>query len=361
MGLINYRQNKKVPFISIGIFAALFGALLIFSSVAATYPDFNDDGKVDMADLSTMLSNYGKSGVGDLDNSGLVDIFDLSILLSNYGKNVAPSNSPSGVPMPTEQTITSGGFNWQQVFTDDFSTNIALGSFPTAVANKWSAYPDGTRDTFCNGVFYPSKVNSVSNGVLNNYLHDETVTYTIWPGQEKSACPTAGTFTKQIRLGSALVPKIGGGSGDQLYGRYAVRFKTDALPNYYAAWLLWPQSEVWPRDGEIDWPEGALNGTMSGFVHWMNGTSGSDQQGCSSTTKFLDDSAVNKWNTVVTEWAPGSVKFYANDQLVCTVTGSRVPSTPMHYVLQTETGDTSTNNWVDGNLQVDWIAIYKKL
>lgn len=359
MELINYHKNKKFPIFSIGIFAALLGAIVIFSSKAATSPDLNSDGKVDITDLSTLLTNYGTNGNGDLNSSGLVDIFDLSIMLSNYGTTT--NISPSGVAMPTEKTISSNGYNWEQVFTDDFTTNVSLGSFPSAVASKWSAYPDGTRDTFCNGVFYPSKVNSVSNGVLNHYLHDETVTYTIWPGQEKAACPTSGTFTKQIRLGSALVPKIGGGSGDQLYGRYAVRFKTDALPNYYAAWLLWPQSEVWPRDGEIDWPEGALSGNMSGFVHWMNATSGSDQQGCSSNTKFLDANAVNKWNTVVTEWAPGSVKFYANDQLICTVTGSRVPSTPMHYVLQTETGDTGTNNWVDGNLQVDWIAIYKKL
>lgn len=333
--------------------------IFIFSSTAAISSDLNNDGKVDASDLSMLLTNYGMPGPGDINTSGIVDIFDLSILLSNYGKTT--TSSPSGESMPTQKTISSGGYNWEQVFTDDFNVDVPLGSFPSAVSSKWSAYPDGTRDTFCNGVFYPSKVNAVSGGVLNHNLHDETVTYTIWPGQEKPACPTAGTFTKQIRLGSALVPKIGGGSGDQLYGRYAVRFKTDALPNYYTAWLLWPESEVWPRDGEIDWPEGALNGTMSGFVHWMNGTSGSDQQACSSSIKFFDPNSTNKWHTVVTEWAPQSVKFYVDDQLICTASGSRVPSTPMHYVLQTETGDTATNNWVDGNLQVDWIAIYKKL
>ena len=48
--------------------------------------DLNSDGKVDITDLSTLLSNYGKTGAGDINSSGQVDIFDLSILLSNYGK-----------------------------------------------------------------------------------------------------------------------------------------------------------------------------------------------------------------------------------------------------------------------------------
>jgi hypothetical protein len=34
-----------------------------------------------------------------------------------------------------------------------------------------------------------------------------------------------------------------------------VRFKTDSMHGYKGAWLLWPASEVWPRDGEIDFPE----------------------------------------------------------------------------------------------------------
>lgn len=47
--------------------------------------DLTGDGKVDIYDLSLLLSNYGKPGRGDLNGNGVVDLADLSILLSNYG------------------------------------------------------------------------------------------------------------------------------------------------------------------------------------------------------------------------------------------------------------------------------------
>ena len=49
--------------------------------------DLNDDGKVDIYDLSILLSAWKKSNIKyDLSANGVVDIFDLSILLSNWGK-----------------------------------------------------------------------------------------------------------------------------------------------------------------------------------------------------------------------------------------------------------------------------------
>jgi hypothetical protein len=46
--------------------------------------DLNNDGSVDIFDLSILLSRYGGSGVGDIDKNGIVDIFDLSKLLALY-------------------------------------------------------------------------------------------------------------------------------------------------------------------------------------------------------------------------------------------------------------------------------------
>jgi hypothetical protein len=48
--------------------------------------DLNNDLKVDVTDLSILLSQFGKAGTADLNKNGVVDIPDLSILLSNYGK-----------------------------------------------------------------------------------------------------------------------------------------------------------------------------------------------------------------------------------------------------------------------------------
>jgi hypothetical protein len=49
--------------------------------------DLNGDHKVNLYDLSILLSHWGKPGLGDFRNDGKVDIFDLSIFLSHYGED----------------------------------------------------------------------------------------------------------------------------------------------------------------------------------------------------------------------------------------------------------------------------------
>jgi hypothetical protein len=54
--------------------------------------DLNEDSKVNVLDLSILLSNYGKPAsqatnpASDINNNGTVDILDLSILLAHYGE-----------------------------------------------------------------------------------------------------------------------------------------------------------------------------------------------------------------------------------------------------------------------------------
>lgn len=52
--------------------------------------DLNGDGKVNITDLSVLLSHWGRPGVtvaqGDLNGDGKVNVVDLSILLSHWGK-----------------------------------------------------------------------------------------------------------------------------------------------------------------------------------------------------------------------------------------------------------------------------------
>jgi hypothetical protein len=51
--------------------------------------DINCSGKVDIMDLSALLTAFGSSNItSDLNNNGKVDIGDLSILLSNFGRTI---------------------------------------------------------------------------------------------------------------------------------------------------------------------------------------------------------------------------------------------------------------------------------
>ncbi len=78
--------------------AAMAGAWLMQYGWAASQGDVNSDGKVDITDLSILLSQYGSQGSADFNGNGVVDVVDLSVLLSNYGKTVTPPPSPTAPP-----------------------------------------------------------------------------------------------------------------------------------------------------------------------------------------------------------------------------------------------------------------------
>jgi hypothetical protein len=232
--------------------------------------------------------------------------------------------APSGVAMPAGDIP-----GWKQVFSDDFTTNVPVGSFPgTVYGPKWGAYPDGWKDTTGKGTYMPSKVLSVSGGALDYYIHTES----------------------GVHMVSAPTPKIAAGA----YGRYSVRFRADALQGYKTAWLLWPDSGIWPTDGEVDWPEGNLDGTISAYMHYANPAGGQNAYSTAATYPA--------WHTATMEWTPGKVVFSLDGAVIGTST-AQVPTQAMHWVLQTE---TSTDSGVvpasatAGHVQVDWAVAYKQ-
>jgi hypothetical protein len=234
--------------------------------------------------------------------------------------------SPSGEPMPVGDLP-----GWHQIFTDDFLTEVPIGSFPAAVSSQWKAYPDGWKDTSKNGTYMPSKVISVCNGIMDLYLHTEN----------------------GVHMVSAPNPILPGGTPGLTYARYAVRFRADPVPGYKTAWLLWPDSGLWPQDGEIDFPEGNLDGTINAFMHRMNGTSGADQDAYSTNAIYPP------WHTAVIEWTASACSFTLDGKVIGTST-ARIPSTPMHWVLQTETqlSGGPPADTAQGHVQVDWVAVY---
>src|SRR5690349_1934362 len=81
-------------------------------------------------------------------------------IILNHGESVltGAADSPSGID-PSGQTMPTGDITgWRQVFADNFSTPVPLGSFPSMVSTKWTAYSDWVPDTTGNGRYFPSKV-----------------------------------------------------------------------------------------------------------------------------------------------------------------------------------------------------------
>ena len=232
-------------------------------------------------------------------------------------------------PMPTGNPT-----GWRQVFSDDFTTDVPLGSFPAAVSSRWWAYPSPWKDTTGNGTYSPQEI-SVHDGVLDMYLHTEA-------GVHMVAAPLPIVQPGPNRYGQGL-----------LYGRYTVCFRADAVAGYKTAWLLWPDSKNWPADGEIDFPEGTLTGTISAFLHHRGATTGTDQDAFRTTVTYTS------WHVATIEWTAKTCRFVLDGSVIGT-SRRRIPNTPMHWVLQTETATDGTipSDTAAGHVLVDWIAAY---
>jgi hypothetical protein len=246
--------------------------------------------------------------------------------------------------------VNVNGQSWRQVFVDNFpaSENIGLGTscgdphaFPHAsnVAAKWNAYPSGWNGTPSWASYCPERTTSIHDGVMDIWLHSESVNGTV------------------KHLIDAVTPRFTpGGSDRQLYGRYVVRYREpSSFPMFHISWLLWPDSNVWPQNGEIDFPENNTNQTTAyAFMHRMNATSGADQDA------YWGTATIGVWHTAVIEWLPSRCTFILDGQTIGTST-SRIPSTSMHYVMQTNGDSGSTvNNTSQGHILIDWVAIYAR-
>lgn len=254
---------------------------------------------------------------------------------------------PSGEMMPVGDLP-----GWKQVLTEDFNKPIAGGtSFQSQFMSQYSnaftrIYSDREKDTAGKtegkpSVYMPSRVMSVSNGVLIKNVHTE------------NGVPMAGGLFVKTNPADK--------DGAQLYGKYTIRFRvyqnnSTSLKGFKMAWLLWPKSQAWPRDGEIDFPEGDFGDRIFAAHHRQNGTDGNDQDLFFSSTRFDD----GKWHTASTEWLPDRVTFILDGKVLGQVT-KRIPNTPMFWVIQTESclSTACPNPAANGNVEIDWIAAYK--
>lgn len=257
----------------------------------------------------------------------------------------ASTASAAAVPMPTGDIP-----GWHQIFADDFPTDVPVGGFsgcdqgtvracsglPSAVEAKWWAYPDGWKDTSGQGVYMPSQTMSIADGMMHLHMY------------------TAGGTT----MVAAPVPKIPdpvGSEGGQLYGRYAIRWMVKApTDSFKLAWLLWPDSEKFPADGEIDFPEGQINGDITAYMHRQNATADNDQNEFDTPVPISSG-----WHTSVVEWTASTCTFTLDGSVIGTAT-SRIPNTPMHWVLQSETvPDRVTNGSTAADIYIAWVTIYR--
>lgn len=241
----------------------------------------------------------------------------------------APTGDPDEDGVVDVADVQVPGADWHLVLDQHFDQPAALGQFDT-VYPGYSGY-DGATDTSDNGVYDNSRTVSVAGGILDEHIR------TI-DGQ-----PTVAALTPPIALWAG-----------QTYGRYEVRFRSDDIPGYKQAWLLWPGDGYDWEHGEIDFPEGGLGQEVWGFSHQVDGDPSKNQFAVDTTMTSGD------WHTAVIEWKPGSVTFVLDGESWTTTDPQAVPTVPMNWILQTETNldgyvpDPS----VSGHVQIDYLRAW---
>jgi endo-1,3-1,4-beta-glycanase ExoK len=156
------------------------------------------------------------------------------------------------------------------------------------------------------------------------------------------------------------------GDGNRTYGLFGIRAKLDPGKGYAPAFLLWPESNVWPRDGETDiietvHPQRAWD---LASIHWGDPPNGDRESG-----KVFGD--FSGWHVYWVDWRPDYVKIYVDRTLVYDSTKSKkqpvIPNKPMHMVMQQEPGPYAPKVWLPAPDQstpdkvivhVDWVRMY---
>jgi hypothetical protein len=255
----------------------------------------------------------------------------------------APSNSTSAPntftpPEALSTKMPQGDLpGWKQIFAEDFTQDAPLGSFLNVYSDRWDAYEQGWKDTSGHGIYDPKRTLYAANGQMGMWLR--TV-----DGQALSAAP---------------IPRLHGPGTDAglglRYGRYSVRFRADPVDGFRTAWLLWPDSNVWPDDGEINFPEGELNDQIQGFAHFTLPQGSFPSQDILETGVGYAD-----WHIATVEWSPGMVRFLLDGKELM-VSTKHVPHKAMHYVMQTETnfGPNPPHPSVQTHVKVDWISVHR--
>jgi hypothetical protein len=136
-----------------------------------------------------------------------------------------------------------------------------------------------------------------------------------------------------------------------LYGRWQVQARFVGSSDHGFAILLWPNSEVWPQDGEIDISEISApgKGETSSVVYGQ-------PDNVQSIWIQNPDVDVNEWHTYTVDWEPGEILIYIDGNLSQTVT-SHVPDLPMHLALQAQP-DVPVASSASGDLYVSSVQVF---
>ncbi|MFP5023205.1 glycoside hydrolase family 16 protein [Pseudonocardia phyllosphaerae] len=241
------------------------------------------------------------------------------------GRAAASESATSALQNQVRPEAPAPAVKWVPAGGDEFAGNRLDPA-------RWNVY--NSAGGFGHGLRRPSAV-GVGGGLL---------TITAQPRAEK------------VGVSGGIAMKAPG----QLYGRWEFRARTDAGKGYSPAILLWPDSEKFPDDGEVDMMEipTAARTAAHAFVHYGKRNDLVQSATRGDFTRFHD---------FALEWLPDRITWYVDGVKKWEVRDKKViPTKPMHLCIQLDQGPA--RNWIPApdastpdkvRLQVDHARIYK--
>lgn len=268
--------------------------------------------------------------------NGLIADYDIVVANLAACKAAQTPGDGSGASITTD--IPTG---WRETIRENFDLAVPdKAAFDAQYpARRIKRYPDHYPDTRTkqgktDGGYYNAPM-SVSGGILR-------IPMDVVNGKARVA---------------AIVPMVGSvgtwGDSPGMIVEHRSRFTFDA--GFKSAHLLWPQSNTSNPDGEIDFPEfDGPPGPVKAFLHYQKPAFSGEQK------EFVTSIDPRQWHTYRTVWKMGQyVEFYCDGTLIAPRWTTRVPSTPMHCVLQNETrigsGTTGPTAASKGLVEMAWI------
>ena len=231
------------------------------------------------------------------------------------------------VPVLLRAAPPLGPAAWALMWSDEFD-----GASLDATRWKWGALPWG-------GTVHSSSYASAITAA-DSYLEG---------GVLKLRCRKVTTDGKPWTEGFVHTQ----GKLDFTYGYAEIRAKYPHNKGTWPAFWMLSWSSGWPPEIDVAEYFGSENRMHHGLC---TGTSSSPVW---DSTNAYDEAA--NWHTYGIEWAPGSLKWYRDDVLVKTVTGSVVPAPDMYLILNSGMNDSYDSTTPNPNYyQVDYVRVYQR-
>jgi beta-glucanase (GH16 family) len=143
---------------------------------------------------------------------------------------------------------------------------------------------------------------------------------------------------------------------NQVYGKYLIRFRLDAVSKLAIAPLLWPVDNQWPAHGEIDFAEDDIgNRQIYANTHYA----GPNNANYWLMNKAPTAANAADWHTWGVEWTPTSLTFTVDGAAWGTVTNiDAVPQTKMYLGFVMNCFNGACPEGMDAHWEIDWMTIY---